>query len=323
MAEFIATFPAGFADVVREEMEKALTDCRILHVYEALVHFRHGGGMEALRRLTFLNNIFFVMKAWQQPGSFASMVKEASSGAVLPLIRKGTFRVRFSEAGRFASVDAEVMKKAEQQISSKTQLAVDRLTPRSEVWYIRRQEGVGYYAQLLWRRRVTEKDLKQGELRPEFAFLLCRCIPLAEQAVVCDPFAGSGAIPRQLSRLVQTVYASDLDPEKVSDMTGNLPTNVYVHAADAAHLTYLEDDALDAIITDPPWGIYREDPDLDGLYTSFLKEARRVIRTEGRLVLLTARKQEMEEITAASEWQIVQRIDTLVNGKKAAVFVLK
>ncbi|MCR5005250.1 MAG: methyltransferase [Clostridiales bacterium] len=323
MAEFIATFPAGFADVVRDEMENTLTGCRVLHVYETLIHFRHGGGMESLRSLTFLNNVFFVMKAWQEAGSFAAMVREAASGAVAPLIRRGTFRVRFSDAGRFASVDAEVMKKAELQVCAKTQLTVDRLAPRTEVWYIRRQEGTGYYAQLLWRRRVTEKNLKQGELRPEFAFLLCRTIPLTEQTTVCDPFAGSGAIPRQLSHMAGTVYASDADPEKVSAMRDQLPKNVQVCAADAAHLTYLGDDVLDAIITDPPWGLYHEDPDLDTLYAAFLEEARRVIRPGGQLVLLTARKQEMETLAATSAWQITKRIDTLVNGKKAAVFVLE
>ena len=323
MAEYIATFTAGFACVVQDELKKALPDCRILHLYEALVHFRQGGGPDALRHLPFLNNVFFVMKAFQEPAGFSAMVREASARSVTPLIRKGTFRVRFSDAGQFVSVDPKIMQQAEQQVCNRTQLTVDRLKPRTEVWYIRRQEGTGYYAQLLWRRRVTEKDLAQGELRPEFAYLLCRTIPLTEKSIVCDPFAGSGAIPEQLSHMVQKVYASDVDPEKVDAMRSRLPETIQVQAADATELAYLADASLDAIITDPPWGIFQEGLDLDQLYSKFLREARRVIRPEGCLVLLTARKQELEALADQSPWRIEKRIDTLVNGKKAGVFILK
>lgn len=322
MAEYIATFPAGFAPVVEAELIKALPDCRILHLYEALVHFRHGASPEALRRLIFFNNVFYVMKAYKEPGGFDAMVREASAGAVPPLVRKGTVRVRFSDAGRFASVPAEVMRKAEQKVLNRTQLTIDRLSPRTEVWYIRRQEGTGYYAQLLWHRRVTEKNLAQGALRPEFAYLLCRVIPLQPQDVVCDPFAGSGAIPEQLSRMVQQVYASDMDPEKVQALKERLPEAVCVQRADARQLTYLADGALDAIITDPPWGLFQTDLDPDQLYSAFLQEARRVLRPEGKLVLLTARKQELEQLAQDSAWHIERRVDTLVNGKKAAVFIL-
>ena len=41
------------------------------------------------------------------------------------------------------------------------------------------------------------------------------------------------------------------------------------------------------------------------------------------MIILTARKTELEEIIQKHKYNIVEKIDTLVNGKKAAVYKLK
>lgn len=315
MAEYLATCITGFEKICAGLLQKDLSDVRVRDTMSGLLRFRTSENRRRLKELLYLNNVYFVMKAYERECPFEEMVSGSKKGALAPLIRKGTFRVRFSDANRFVSVPKSIISEAERQVMSRSGLVTDRVTPQTEIWYIRRTEGIGFYAQLLWKRRITEKNLPQGQLRPEMAHLLCRMVDLPAESTVLDPFAGFGSIPEQLRALGLTVYASDLDPEKAVLSQGQV--------CDARNLTFLDQEVLDAIITDPPWGIFEKIEDIPTFYASCLKEWRRVLKPSGYVIALTAAKQEWEEAAEKEGFRLMNRIDTLVNGKKAAVFVLK
>ena len=50
---------------------------------------------------------------------------------------------------------------------------------------------------------------------------------------------------------------------------------------------------------------------------------RRVLKPRGQVVLLSARKREAEAAAQEMGFPLRQRYDTLVNGKKAAVYLLE
>ena len=215
MAEYIATSITGFGSVVERLLKQDLTDLKVLSLSDGLVHFRYSGDPRRLRRLLYLNNVFFVMKSFQRGESMEQMTASLGKGTLSPLIRKGTFRVRFSDAGQFVSVPKNTTRSIEEQIMARSALQLDRLHPQTEIWLIRRRDGAGFYAQLLWKRRITEKDLPQGMLRPEMAYLLCRMMDLPSDAVVCDPFAGYGSLPAQLRTMVEQLNFYHLFHQKV------------------------------------------------------------------------------------------------------------
>lgn len=314
MREYIATYITGFGQETQALLQQELPHVRLLHCLDGLIHFRCDADPAALKKLPCLNNVFFVMKVFRDGEGFQQMVEGCSHGALSPLIRKGTFRVRFSEANRFVGVPAAVMNRAEQLIEGRSSLTVDRVNPRTEIWYIRRTEGVGFLAQLLWKRRITEKDLPKGQLRPEFAWLMCHTIPLKEGMTVCDPFAGYGGLTATLESLHCQVLASDLDEERAAALHGI--------CADARHLDHIADGSVQAVITDPPWGLYAELTDPQAFYREVLKEMNRILNPQGKVVLLTACKQELEAAAHDAGFIVQRRIDTLVNGKKAAVFIM-
>ena len=53
-----------------------------------------------------------------------------------------------------------------------------------------------------------------------------------------------------------------------------------------------------------------------------LKEFRRVIKTNGQLIILSARKDELESAILKQKHRVGKKYDTLVNGKKASVYVI-
>lgn len=84
-----------------------------------------------------------------------------------------------------------------------------------------------------------------------------------------------------------------------------------------------EDNFIDKIITDPPWGFYQHmDIDINVFYKKMLQEFYRILKPNGILVLLTARKKEFENSLAdcQNKYKLVDKYHILVSGKKAAIY---
>lgn len=315
MAEYISSFTTGFGEIAAQALPSLLPGADVLRVYDGLIHYSYSGNPRAINQVPFFNNSYCALRFFRGKSlSFPHMVKEIEAQKLRYPVPEGTFRVRFSRGNQFAGVDRQISLRAENAVMKSSNLKLDRLNPATELWYAIRDEGFGFYGQLLQKRVATEKTLHQGELRPEFAWLMCFCGQPTEQSVVLDPFAGYGAIPAQLKKYFPfgRLIANDIDPGKGQPMCEN-----------ALHLTSVAGASIDIIVTDPPWGYYEEIEDISLFYEKMLDEFGRILKQGGRAVVLSARK---EEFTRAVErngaFIMKQTIHTLVNGKKAGVYVL-
>ena len=327
MAEYISTFITGFGEAVSRELIRRLPGAKVLAVYDGLIHYRFDGDWRLLRQALYLNNTFFLLAAFKDRAlCFERMVEATCRGRHRFLIDQGSYRVRFSRENQFAKVDKGLALMAEKHVGQQSRLRLDRVNPQTEIWYIIRSQGVGFYGQLIHKREATEKNLHKGELRPEFAYLMCSCASLSAGMRVCDPFCGYGAIPRQLLTgfHIRQVLAFDNDPLKIQSLKRGELARKYrglsLQAADARQLSGIGPEALDAVITDPPWGYYEQIEDMEGFYREVLQELYRVLKPGGTLILLSARKAELTGALENSGIRCLRRIDTLVNGKKAGVF---
>lgn len=327
--EFIATFTTGFGEYIQKQLGKDLKGIRVIGLYDGLIHFAYNGDSSNLKKRIYFNNLFYVLKVFRgKQISFEQMVNTVcQSREILPVTR-GSFRIRFSRENQFARVDRRTAAKAEDHILKESGLKMNRVSPSTEIWYMIRREGIGFYGQLLERRRTTEKGLHKGELRPEFASLMCLCADISETDIVCDPFCGYGAIPRQLVKNFspERVLASDLDgakTEALKEKMSGRKNKIMCFAANILNLSLVENESVDRIVTDPPWGYYEEIEDIGQFYCDMLAVFRRILKADGRAVVLSARKQEFISACARSDFIVEKQIDTLVNGKKAAVFIAR
>lgn len=328
MPEYMATFTTGFGELVRKQIGRDLPGIKVLKVYDGLIHFSFPKRNARFENLVYLNNIYSVLERFHQPSvTFRQMITAVCGKRQALPIPSGSFRIRFSRENKLVGIDPALIRKTEMHFSGESRLKVDRVNPSTEIWFVIRNDGIAFCGQLLFRRKFTEKNLAKGELRPEFAFLICLCADLKAESVVYDPFCGYGAIPKQLvSRFrVKQVLASDLDRNRISALKNGLKAKNGVFRcfqADALALEMIPDHSVDAIITDPPWGFFEQIDDIGAFYGKMLLEFRRIAKPDASLVVLSARKQEFENACAGTGLKIHSRIDTLVNGKKAAVFVL-
>lgn len=327
MAEFISSFITGFQNVVQKDLENRLKGIKILNVFDGLIHYSYSGNSHDLEKITYFNNTFFVLKTFSGKNlNFENMVRTISSEKKYFLINKGTFRVRFSKENQFAKVEKNLSRKAENIVMQNSKLKIDRVSPSSEIWYSIRRENFAFCGQLISKREFTEKNLNKGELRPEIAYLICYFAEIKNDDVIAEPFCGYASIPIQIAKRFNfsKIYVSDIDSEKINVILEKkqLSNNekIEVSVQDAFILKNISDKSVDLIVTDPPWGFYENIENIEEFYEKMFKSFVRILKENGTIVILSAKKEELEKIASKMNFKIVEKINTLVNGKKASLY---
>ena len=330
MAEYVSSFITGFQDVVAQDLPNRLKGLKILNLFDGLVHYSYSGNSRDLESVIYFNNTFFVLKTMKGKGlNFPSLAGVVAKENKTYLITKGSFRVRFNQENQFVKVDKKIARKAEDTVLRCTKLQLDRLSPSTEIWYAIRREGFAYCGQLISKREFTEKNLNKGELRPEIAYLICCFAELKNDGVVLEPFCGYGSIPVQLAKKFpfSRLYVSDIDSEKIKMVSEKkqlkAKENICVNCCDAFELKEIADKSVDTVITDPPWGYYEDIGDINDFYSKMFISLKRVLKSDGKMIILSARKEELENSASKMDLIITKSLHTLVNGKKAGLYELK
>lgn len=329
MAEFVSTFTTGFKKVVEKNLPEIVSGCKILNIYDGIVHYKFNGNSHDLEKVVYFNNTFFVIKSWCNfSGNFSTMVNDFCSENKYLLISKGSFRTRFVRENQFEKIDKKLVIKVEENVLKRSKLKIDRVSPSTEIWFDIRREGFAFCGQLISKREFTEKNLNKGELRPELAYLMCCFAELKENDVIAEPFCGYGSIPIQLAKKFRFLhlYVSDIDEEKITALKEKkyFKQNdfVSVEVQDAFSLKQIKDNSVDVIISDPPWGYFEDVGDIALFYDKMFSSFKRILKNDGKMIILSARKDELEYAAEKNNYKIIERVDTLVNGKKACVYMI-
>lgn len=329
MAEFVSTFTTGFQKVVEKNLPEIVSGCKILNIYDGIVHYKFNGNSHDLEKVVYFNNTFFVIKSWNNfCGNFSTMVNDFCNENKYLLISKGSFRTRFVRENQFEKIDKKLVIKVEENVLKRSKLKIDRVSPSTEIWFNIRREGFAFCGQLISKREFTEKNLNKGELRPELAYLMCCFAELKENDVIAEPFCGYGSIPIQLVKKFHFLhlYVSDIDEEKITALKEKKQFKqndfVSVEVQDAFSLKQIKDNSVDVIISDPPWGFFEDVGDIALFYDKMFCSFKRILKNDGKMIILSARKDELEYAAEKNNYKIIEKVDTLVNGKKACVYMI-
>ena len=172
--------------------------------------------------------------------------------------------------------------------------------------------------------------LGKGELRREIAHIMSTLSNPTPKDVVLDPFAGYGAIPLERAQNFpyREIIAIEKDDYLVSRLKQKVRTvkkNINVLRGDALVLSEIKNSSIDKIITDPPWGEYKEISNISIFYRDMLREFVRILRPDGVVVILISAKEIFESILQdqfSQIFKIKSKYDILVSGKKAAIYQL-
>lgn len=230
-----------------------------------------------------------------------------------------SFRVMFSEQNKLVSIEKEYREAYERAIRMRS----NRETPDTELTILRRSNGCA----LMLLRLTRPVHVKKGELSPSVAACMAYLARPEEGGRFMDPFAGSGAIGVARMALCKSkrIFLSDIDSATVTKLRRRIPGRAEIEQLDALRLTERFDGGeFTEIACDPPWGLYRPlDADAADFNRRLVENLEYVLAPYGMCVVLTALKTEFANAVKKSGLDMLERFDILVNGKKAAIFVLR
>ncbi len=321
MSLYYSTFISGFSSLIEKVLMEYIPDSEIKLLLDGLVVYETSTPPSTIKTLPFFNNSFYSIDYKKGTLNLSSSIMPLSESFSTEIIKKTkTFRIIISKVNTLISIPKQQLEKLEQQFSKTLKLRVDRANPDLEVWFLERSEGYSFCGIRLTKKPSTEKYLQKGQLRAELTWLLCFLSEPSNNDIFLDPFAGFRSIP-----LARTTfpYAKIIASDKEGCNTQPKTKNIEWHIWDATKLP-IENNSIDKIVTDPPWGIFKEKP-VDTLYKSTLSEFERVLKPDGVLVLLTSQKELIEKLIADHKktFSLEEKYNILVSGKKAGIYKMK
>jgi predicted RNA methylase len=333
---FYAAFIPGFQDYIAELVKERLADAVIKKLLDGAILFETECTYDKLNFFCF-NNIFAVINVLENPGSGKPLETHIKKilGRPSSIISENnskirSFRIIFSMENKPTTVNEASKQEAENFISRTSGLKIDRSNPDTEFWFLYRREGFSLFMKRLTRHASFENTLHPGELAPQLARLLCRLSNPKHTDVVIDPFCGYGSIPEQrIKRFpLKKFHAFDIDKKPLAvakkKFTEKQPCEI--RQGDIYSIfDALPRSEADAIITDPPWGMFREtEVPLQKFYEDMVGIFSQLLKAGGLAVVLTAKQEEFRQaVEKTPAFSLTRTIPVLVSGKKAAVFVLE
>jgi len=320
---------AGLGELVAISL-RADVGADVLYADESAVLISTRSPESKLSSLAYVKNSFVVIGSVPRRRDLAQAIDPVSRQVPgWPLRRTGKpYRLMFSDNGKLTGVPENSRSRLEAAVSRATG---GRLLPRGggdEYWTLSRS---GLEEVLFCRRLARPKrpEPPKGALAPDVAQLIVNALGRSRaDDVILDPFAGSGAlIAARIDRPYREAICSDLG---YADGSARLQpqlarrAGVRTIADDARQLVSIPDDTVDVVITDPPWGEFdRTDSPPTELVAAALGSIRRVLRENGSLVMLVARRLAGD---IAADWadtgfKIKKSYELLINGHPATLFV--
>jgi len=180
------------------------------------------------------------------------------------------------------------------------------------------------------RHRTYKEEHRTASLRPTVAAALVRLAEARPGQVVLDPMCGAGTIlaeqllaARPAERGRVQVWGGDIDRSALRAAGENLRKlgQPLLARWDATRLP-LPAGSVDRILSNPPFGKQLSTPaEIGPLYRRMLVEYSRVLRPDGRAVLLVADAEPLREAAAAVGWKRGRYFRVRVLGQMAQLSV--
>jgi tRNA (guanine6-N2)-methyltransferase len=180
------------------------------------------------------------------------------------------------------------------------------------------------------RHRLYKVEHMPASLRPTIAAAMVRLAGASPGEWVLDPMCGTGTILAEQIELSKQrragrieTWGGDLDMNSLRAAITNLkkvgPTPL---ARWNAVRMPIQRESIDRIISNPPFGKQLSTPEeIIPLYGRMIKEADRVLRSEGKAVYLVMEMDALREAIRRVHWQPLKQLKVEVLGQSATISV--
>lgn len=339
MKTYFSTFTSGTQEIIKELLYKRKIKIKLL--LDGLVVYESDYLEREIRNFHFFNNTFILLYHFNALESDKESLEKMLFTVInsrnlqykikssIPL-RRRNFKIVTSLENQTIAVNRELLKKLELIIIQIGDTRLNIREPNLEFWALLRREKCGFFGVRITYPYHGEIDRKKGELKKEISYIMSVISNPTPKDVVLDPFAGYGAIPfnRAQNFPYQEIVAIENNERlvlKLKQVIKVIKKNISVLYGDALDMHKIKNNSIDKIITDPPWGEYKEMFDLKTFYGNMLQEFNRVLKSNGIIVIIISAKDIFESVLQDKFkciFKLKNKYDILVSGKKAAIYQL-
>lgn len=304
MTQYFATFVSGAEEIIATRLQKfPNAELKVLEQLDGVVSFESSLSPNQLTELRFFNNVYQLLPEGQ-----------------MPQLQNGTkVQLRARDGSQPSELPQDVLQKL---VAAGYEIVAHK--PQVELLYWRRGDGRVFWGQMLPRPGFKTRKLESGELRPELAHILGLVAGVDSKDVVVDPFAGYGAIAREMLQgfHCQNVIAVEHNEHLIPHLK-SIPHLVAVHG-DAGQLSHIETRGVDRVVTDPPWGEFNgmSADEVKRLYHAAIIQMHRVLRAKGCAVILTS-VDFLQTMAEENAFVVEKTYNILVSGRKATIYKIR
>lgn len=318
---FYSSFIVGFEELVKNIISKE-NNISLFKILNGAI-ITKSSSYNNLKNFSFLNNHFFIIKYLEET-DISNFINKLDKLQLKKSDIKKSFRIIISDQNNLISVDNNILSKLENKIEKETGNYVNRIKPDIEYWILKRSEGIIFFMERINKHKSFDKQLKKGELREDLCYFLNYLSNPSKDDIFLDCFCGSGAIIKERIKInkYNMIFGVDIIKEYIQELKKLYKgRNNIIFKNINFFENKFENNFITKIVTDPPWGNYENIKDLQSFYQNFIDIANKILKPKGILILLTACKEEMNNINI--NLKLMEKYDILVSGKKASVYVFK
>jgi len=179
-------------------------------------------------------------------------------------------------------------------------------------------------------RREWRKGFIPAGINPSLAYIMCMIAEFSPDDILLDPFCGSSVIPISALKYfnIKRVICSDISSKaifqsKINFENANIEMERYkLFKSDVAKVS-LSKKNIDRIVSNLPFGIRTGNHEGNiNLYSELENLADRLLRTRGKLVLLTQEKNLLRNFFRKDKWNVKSVVTVDQGGLKPDIFLI-
>ena len=299
--QIMATMVPGLENVAEDQIREILPDCIIKNSQRGKIFFNVNSSLRQLLKIKCLDNLYYFLSQFiigATKESLYQIKKELMKIAYTSIISSFCdsnqiyrIHVTASRVGKHSFSRFHVAAVALEALTSLKIFIKGDADNHDLHFRLDVVDDIIYFSLKLtsavYRYRSKYKLFMPGAIRPSIAKSLIWFSHPSNKDVFLDPFCGSGTIVAERERYAyRKILAFDIQASAVETTKSNVSKKVIVREGDACHLP-INDSCIHVIVTNLPWDIQIRSENIRNLYYMFLCEALRVLKENGRMILLT------------------------------------
>ena len=333
--QIMATTVPGLESVAESQIQEMFPDCAVGHSQRGKIFFGVDSSLGQLLKIKCADNLYFFIKQFPIGATKNDLCELKKELAKIPY---ASFLSPVCDAGRLHSVYAtasrsgkhsfsrfDVAKAALEALSSLKCFKMGDAESHDLHFRIDVVDDTAYFSLKITSEAYRYRGGRRfvpGAIRPSIANSLIWLSRPDKKDVFLDPFCGSGTIAAERERYAhRKILAFDNQHSAVEIAKNNVSEKIIVRQGDACKLP-LGDGCIDAIVTNLPWDVQVPSDDIYKLYRDFLREASRVLKSGGRMVLLTDKEDAVRQAVCGLGVEARRLLQLSLHGLHPAVFAI-